>query len=114
MTTLISFTDAACTYIQKTIKKNNGLGLRLTVKKTGCSAYSYEPTIIEKVNLKDIVIEPAQDVKIFIDSDWLHLLKGLHIDYVEEKKSGLKQKRLTFTNPNESSRCGCGESFNIE
>ena len=28
-------------------------------------------------------------------------IAGLTIDYVEEEKSGLKQKRLVFTNPNE-------------
>ena len=52
-------------------------------------------------------------VKIFIDTSWLHLLQDLQVDYVEEEKTGLKQKRLVFTNPNESSRCGCGESFHI-
>lgn len=114
MNTSISFTDAACVYIQKMLEKNKGIGLRLSVKKTGCSGYSYHPTIIAEVNPLDLVIEPAHGVKVYIDQTWLSLLQGLRIDYVEEEKSGLKQKRLVFNNPNESSRCGCGESFHIE
>ena len=38
---------------------------------------------------------------------------GLTIDFVEESKMGLKQKRLAFINQKESARCGCGESFQM-
>jgi len=113
MNTYISVTEAASAYIKKTQEKNNGIGLRLSIKKTGCSGYSYVPEIIEKINDKDICQE-INDVTIYLDATWLHLLQGIQIDYVEEEKSGLKQKRLVFTNPNESSRCGCGESFHVE
>ena len=109
----ISVTDAACTYIKKNLEKNQGIGFRLSIKKTGCSGYSYVPEIINKVNEKDIVIKTANEVTIYIDATWLHLLQGLHIDYMEEEKAGLKQKRLVFTNAKESGRCGCGESFHV-
>lgn len=108
----IMISDAACAYIQKMLDKQNGVGFRLSVKKTGCSGYSYLPTIIDSVNANDLVIE-KNGMNIFVDTAWLDLLQGLHVDYIEEEKSGLKQKRLVFTNPNESSRCGCGESFHV-
>lgn len=110
----VTFTDAACGYIKKMITKENGIGFRLSIKKTGCSGYSYLPAIVDHANATDEVLEVAEGVKIFIDTSWLHLLKGLQVDYIEEEKSGLKQKRLVFTNPNESNRCGCGESFHVE
>lgn len=109
----ITFTDAACSYIKKMIEKDNGIGFRLSIKKTGCSGYSYLPTILDKVNPHDELLA-INDVQIFIDKTWSHLLEGVVVDFVEEEKSGLKQKRLLFTNPNEANRCGCGESFHVE
>lgn len=110
----ITFTEAACAYIKKMLEKSHGAGFRLSVKKTGCSGYSYLPKIVETINPADISLDIEDGLKIFVDPLWLHLLQGVQVDYVEEEKSGLKQKRLVFTNPKESGRCGCGESFHIE
>ena len=113
MTMNITFTESAITYINKMLAKNNGIGFRLSVKKTGCSGFAYYPTIINDAIEDDITIE-SNGMKIFIDAKWVHLLQEIKVDYLEEEKTGLKQKRLIFTNPNEASRCGCGESFHVE
>ncbi|OGT41645.1 MAG: hypothetical protein A3F42_08550 [Gammaproteobacteria bacterium RIFCSPHIGHO2_12_FULL_37_34] len=110
---MITFTSAASEYIQKMINKEKGVGFRLTITKTGCSGYSYLPAIVTEEKTNDIVIQQA-NLKIFIDPLWAHVFDGVIIDYVEEEKAGLKQKKLIFNNPKESSRCGCGESFHIE
>lgn len=112
MTINITITDSAYSYIKKMLVKEQGVGFRLSIKKTGCSGYSYAPTVIHSVKANDLVIE-KNDVKIFIDPAWLSTLQGLRVDYSEDSKSGLKQKRLIFTNPNEAIRCGCGESFHL-
>ncbi|TAK76242.1 MAG: iron-sulfur cluster assembly accessory protein [Gammaproteobacteria bacterium] len=112
MSMTITITDVACAYIKKRLAKEQGVGFRLSITKTGCSGFSYLPTIIKQVAATDIPIE-KNGVTIYIDPTWSHLLDGLQIDYIEEEKSGLKQKRLVFTNPNEGSRCGCGESFHV-
>jgi iron-sulfur cluster assembly protein len=109
----INLTPSASTYIKSMLEKKNGIGFRLSIKKTGCSGYSYSPSIIEKANPTDLILE-REGIKIFVDVVWLDLLQNLQLDYVEEDKSGLKQKRLVFTNPNETSRCGCGESFHVD
>src|SRR3990167_2197489 len=109
----ITFSTAACDYIQKMLHKQNGMGFRLSIKKTGCSGYSYSPSIIDKKNPADIDLE-IQGLKIFIDPVWAHLFENVEVDLIEEDKSGLKQKKLVFINPKESSRCGCGESFHVE
>lgn len=110
----ITVTDAAVAYIQKMLLKEQGIGLRLTIKKTGCSGYTYLPLIVKEVNAKDIEVECDDQVRIFIDATWLNLLNGIQIDYLEEDKLGLRQKRLVFINPNEKNRCGCGESFHVD
>lgn len=108
----ISLTPAAVDYINKMIAKDEGMGFKLTIKKTGCSGFSYVPSIEKEIKATDIQTD-VQGVKLILDPIWMHLLEGIQIDYTEEDKTGLKQKRLVFINPKESGRCGCGESFHI-
>jgi iron-sulfur cluster assembly protein len=109
----ITVTTAASDYIKKMIEKNQGAGFRLSVKKTGCSGFSYQPSVVDVINPADQVLAVQPDLNIYIDTAWLDLLQNIQIDYIEDDKSGLKQKRLVFTNPKETDRCGCGESFHI-
>lgn len=110
----VTVTQAAQEYVKKMIAKEEGVGFRLSIKKTGCSGYSYQPCVIKVVPSQDQHQELANGVHFYLDSAWAPLLNGLVIDYCEEDKNGLKQKRLVFTNPQEANRCGCGESFQIE
>lgn len=112
---IITLTHAALTHIKSMLEKQkNGVGFRLSIKKTGCSGFAYVPAIIEKTQENDIHFTQDQ-LEIYIDSTSEHFLKGLVIDYVADTNAlGLKQKRLIFKNPNEKNRCGCGESFTIE
>ena len=110
----LAISDAACEFIKKQIAKENGTGLRLSIKKTGCSGYAYQVEIIDKICANDFHVEPQPAVKIYVDVKWMHLLDGIKIDYIEENKLGLKQKKLIFVNDKEGNRCGCGESFHIE
>lgn len=111
---LVNFTDQAVAHIKKLMSKNTGsIGFRLSIKKTGCSGYSYVPNLVECVNENDLHFLAQDQLKIYIDPECQHLIKGLLVDYVKEGL-GLKQERLIFINPNERNRCGCGESFTIE
>lgn len=114
MNTNIVLTDTACTYIKKMLERDKGIALRLSIKKTGCSGYSYQPTIINTINAADFCVETSTGITIYIDPLWMHLLQDVCIDCVEDDKSGLKQKKLVFSNPKEASRCGCGESFQVK
>ena|SRR3990167_6178158 len=109
----IVLTEAASVYIKKMIEKKQGIGFRLSIKKTGCSGFTYFPEVVNSVNQQDILLLQT-DIKIFIDPLWVSLLSDMTIDLTEEDKSGLKQKKLVFVNTKESGRCGCGESFHIE
>lgn len=107
------FTDAACDYIKRMVEKEKGAGLRISIKKTGCSGYSYAPTILDQESSDDHVVTIQNGIKVYIDNKWLQMLDGITVDYIEDNKSGIKQKKLVFINPKESGRCGCGESFHV-
>ncbi len=112
--TIVTITAAAEAHIQQNIKKRgSGMGFRLSIKKTGCSGYAYVPDIIDNPKEKDIHMMAANGLNVYIDPECAPMIQGILIDYVADK-TGLKQKRLVFINPNETNRCGCGESFTIE
>lgn len=113
MSDLLNFTAAAVAYIQGMLVKNQGCGFRVSVKKTGCSGFSYAPALVQEAPAGDLHFI-AQGLPVYLDPACVDLVKGLTVDYLEEKKEGgLKQKKLVFINPNEKSRCGCGESFHV-
>lgn len=112
---LIHITDTAVEHLQHKINNHpNGIGFRLSIKKTGCSGYAYVPEIIETLKESDTHFTTPEGLHVSMDPSCALLVKGLVIDYVAEEKMGLKQKRLVFINPNEKNRCGCGESFTVE
>ncbi len=113
--TIVTLTDAAAAHIKSMLTKQDGaIGFRLSIKKTGCSGYSYVPKMIEQSAEHDIHFLAQNDLDIYIDPECVSFVNGLIIDYVADNMAGLKQKRLVFINPNEKNRCGCGESFTIE
>jgi iron-sulfur cluster assembly protein len=109
----IQLTQRATDYINKMLTAQGGCGLRISIKKTGCSGYAYAPAIISEFKQGDFIVQ-HKEITLAIDPAWAHVMQGLEVDYIEDDKSGLKQKKLVFTNPNETARCGCGESFHIE
>ncbi|MEY2853611.1 MAG: iron-sulfur cluster assembly protein [Pseudomonadota bacterium] len=105
----ISLTPAAADRIRKFIaSRGQGLGLKLGVRKTGCSGFAYVINYADQAAPQDLVFED-QGVKVFVDPDSLQLIDGTTVDFV---KQGLSES-FRFLNPNIKGECGCGESFNI-
>ena len=106
----ITFSEAATRHVLSYLaKQNNSKGIRLSVKKTGCSGLSYVVDYIDAPLAEDMVLSLAQDHLICIDKASYPYLKGMHVDYV---KQGLNYK-FVFNNPNQTGQCGCGESFTV-
>jgi iron-sulfur cluster assembly protein len=106
----ITLTESAAKRIQHQItKRGKGLGLRVGVKKVGCSGFAYTFDYADEMRAGDQVFE-AHDAKVMIDPDSLSFLDGSRLDFV---KDGLKQT-FKFDNPNVDSTCGCGESFSLK
>jgi iron-sulfur cluster assembly protein len=87
----------------------NATGVRLWVKESGCSGFSYKLDCVTKPESQDIPIPLNDTYQLYIDKASYPVLKGITIDYVRE---GLNYK-LVFNNPNQTGECGCGESFTI-
>jgi iron-sulfur cluster assembly protein len=89
--------------------KKSVIGIRLGVKKTGCSGFSFYIDYAEKKHENDEVI-PCDDVQIFVDKESYKIANGTTVDFV---KNGF-QEAFKFSNSKIKSECGCGESFQIE
>ena len=106
----ITLTDGAASRIKEIMSKdeNRSLGVRVGVKSGGCAGMSYIMEYAKEINPNDEVIED-KGVKVFIDSGAIMYLLGTEMDYKKEQFSS----SFIFKNPNETERCGCGESFKV-
>jgi len=103
-------TEAAKARIEHCIAdRGKGFGIRIAVKTTGCSGLAYVLEYVDEVKSQDKVFSFADDMAVYIDPKAYEYVKGSTLDYV---KKGLNEG-FEFINPNEKSRCGCGESFNV-
>ena len=105
----ISLTESAAHRVQSFLfARGAGVGLRLGVRKTGCSGFAYVINYAEAALPDDVIFED-RGVKVFVDRVSLSLIDGTVIDFV---KQGLNEA-FRFKNPNVKGECGCGESFSV-
>lgn len=104
----ISLTQSATERVKSFMVRDGGVGLRLGVKKTGCSGWAYTVELARDIQDGDVVFE-QDDVKIVVANDSLSFLDGSVIDFAAEGLGSAFQ----FSNPNVTEECGCGESFTI-
>jgi len=104
----IELTDIAAKRVKQFLDKDNGVALRLGVRKTGCSGWAYEVSIASEYGDGDDIFED-KGIKIVVDHESLPYLQGSKIDFTQ---SGLN-RTFQFDNPNATDECGCGESFTI-
>jgi iron-sulfur cluster assembly protein len=104
----INLTQAASERVRSYIDSDGGVGLRLGVRKTGCSGWAYTVELANRIEAEDVVFE-QNDVKVVVNHDALAFLDGSTIDFVRD---GLGSS-FRFNNPNVTEECGCGESFTV-
>ena len=105
---IIKLSDSAAARIKEIMSNADGktIGVRVGVKTGGCAGMSYSLEYAKDKKANDEVIED-KGVKVFIDPAAIIYLLGTEMDYKKEKFSS----QFVFKNPNETERCGCGESF---
>ena len=107
---IISLSDKAANRIKEILSsaEQDSIGVRVGVKSGGCAGMSYVMEYAKKQNPNDEIIED-KGVKVFIDPGAFMYLLGTEMDYKKEEFSST----FVFKNPNETERCGCGESFKV-
>ena len=107
---IISLSNNAANRIKEIMSnaEKNSLGVRIGVKSGGCAGMSYVMEYANKIDPSDELIED-KGVKVFIDPGAIMYLLGTEMDYKKEQFSS----SFVFNNPNETERCGCGESFKV-
>ena len=107
---IIKLSDKAVNRIKEIMSKaeNTAIGVRVGVKSGGCAGLSYIMEYASDKKPNEEIIED-KGVKVFIDPKAVMYLLGTEMDYKKEKFSS----QFVFNNPNETERCGCGESFKV-
>ena len=109
MKQIIKLSDKAALKIKEVLSQDkNSLGVRIGVKSGGCAGMEYVMEYAKETKPEDELIE-EKGVKVFIDPGAVVYLLGTEMDYKEEEFSS----SFVFKNPNETERCGCGESFKV-
>ncbi len=107
---VIRLSDNAAQRIKQIMSKaeNSAIGVRVGVKSGGCAGMSYVMEYAKEIKPNEEIIE-EKGVKVFVDPKAIMYLLGTEMDYRKDKFSS----QFIFKNPNETERCGCGESFKV-
>jgi iron-sulfur cluster assembly protein len=89
-------------------EKPAGAAVRIGVKKGGCAGMEYTMEWAAEQKPFDEVVE-QHGVKVLIDPKAVMYLLGAEMDYKTDKLAA----QFVFSNPNQTSACGCGESVNL-
>jgi len=109
---MITVTDIAAQKIQSHLqRRGRGLGVKVGVKTTGCSGLAYTLEFVDEEQGRERCVEHHEHngVRVYVDPKHRPYLTGMTLDY---QKKDLNEG-FEFINPNESGRCGCGESFKV-
>lgn len=105
----ITLTEKAAKHVQNQFaKRGKGVGLRLSVRNTGCSGKAYKLDFVDEINSDDLRFE-SRGITVFVDKESMAYVDGTELDFARE---GLNEG-FKFDNPNVKAQCGCGESFSI-
>ena len=105
---LLTLSKEATTKIKSLAKKQNktNYGMKIQVVPGGCAGFQYAMYLDKGPSKDDIVVE-SSGIKLFVDKNSVHFLKGTRIHYVDN----LYGASFKFENPNVKESCHCGKSF---
>ena len=107
----ISLTETAAREVKRIIEDQQlpkeQTRLRVGVRGGGCSGFSYLLDLTEEAAGESDEAMESQGVPILVDMKSLLYLDGTEIDF----RDGVMGRGFVFKNPNATSSCGCGSSF---
>lgn len=106
----VSMTPSAVDHVRQQLAKHPGaLGIRLAVKKSGCSGFMYETEWVSEPGSDDEIFQIADGAAVYVARKDLPVVNGTEIDFITKGLNSMFQ----FRNPNATAECGCGESFSV-
>ncbi|MBB3440611.1 Fe-S cluster assembly scaffold SufA [Sinorhizobium sp. B11] len=108
---VMSMTTAAADRV-KAIVENGGpdaKGIRVGIKKGGCAGMEYTIDMVTEPNAKDDLIE-RDGARVWIEPSAVLYLLGTELGF----ETTTLRSGFIFTNPNQTSACGCGESVELK
>ena len=106
----ITITPAAASHFREQLQRNGGAGVRIGLKKSGCTGFKYVIEEVPAPEENDVTLTLDNGVAIYFSREGAIALRGMEIDYTRE---GVNQT-LKIENPNVTDMCGCGESFDLK
>jgi iron-sulfur cluster assembly protein len=111
-TELLSLTEAAAVKVKQLMAEEpegEASVLRVAIQGGGCSGFQYGLGFDRGSQEGDLELE-LHGVPVVVDPFSAPYLKGAEIDYVDS----IQAAGFAISNPNASSSCGCGHSFQVE
>ena len=105
---LVTLTDAAAGRVREILEERGEGYLRVGVKNGGCAGMEYLMDYVTAPEKFDEIVAD-KDVQIVVDAKAVLFILGSVIDY----ETTLLHSKFTFSNPNQTDACGCGESVTI-
>jgi len=110
-TTLVSLTPTAAAKVKELMAEEpeDALVLRVAIQGGGCSGFQYGLGFDTAPAEGDEILD-FEGVRVVVDPFSAPYLQGATIDFL----NGLQESGFKIDNPNASSSCGCGHSFQVE
>ena len=96
--------------MHQSILDNQLRGVFVDLKKSGCNGYKYVLSYLHDVDPTWVEYPIDTVIKIYVSEANKEILTNTLIDY----KADLFKEGFEFSNPKETSQCGCGESVNFD
>lgn len=108
---VMTMTDGAAARVREIVGNSgpDAKGIRVGIKKGGCAGMEYTIDLVTEVRAKDDMIE-RDGAKVWIDPAAVLYLLGTEMGF----ETSTLRSGFTFTNPNQTSACGCGESVELK
>src|SRR5262245_36009549 len=106
----ITLTESAARRVTEHLgRRGHGVGLRLGVRKSGCSGFAYVIDYADEVGNADVVFDD-RGVRVVVDRESLPMLDGVEVDFVRQALN----ESLKWRNPNVTDERGSGESVKFQ
>ncbi|WAJ31028.1 Fe-S cluster assembly scaffold SufA [Antarcticirhabdus aurantiaca] len=108
---VMSMTDAAADRVRDIVAAKGGdvIGVRVGVKKGGCAGMEYTVEAATAPRPNEDVVE-HEGARVFVAPEAVLFLLGTQMGYEQT----VLRSGFTFSNPNQTSACGCGESVELK